>query len=181
MADADQMTDMAGLIDASDLDALTDKMRAPAASSSIDIEKAEAERFCKFLGTQHWLERVEKWRNMTNFVETYTDTSDYWHPVDRQRPIYEDALQKAGDWFAANGGPRTMRIDDDQVEVRLYENGKQWGFPNNEILVFLVKGRLNNGDVVQCPQSYLLSPEQVAHLKLTNRWPTKRRRGEALH
>lgn len=173
MADADQMTDMNGLIDAGDLDALTDKMRPPA-----ETPKAP-ELHIAGGHPDSWIEPIAKWRDMTNFVVPYVDTSNPWKDVERQRPIFVDAMEKAGQWFGERGGPTPMTITDEQIEVRLYPKTKQ--------IVFFVKGYLprSGADGVmerkECGVPYMLTRGQVGWLKATNRWPTERPKDEALH
>lgn len=175
----DEMTDMSGLVDAADLDALADKLKAPAPASN----QPAPELHIAGGHPDAWIEPIAKWRDMTNFVVPYIDTSNPWKDVERVRPIFVDAMEKAGQWFGERGGPAPMNITDEQIEVRLYPKTKQ--------IVFFVKGYLprrgSDGkpsglmEKKECGIPYMLTREQVGWLKATNRWPTKRPRDESLH
>lgn len=176
MADADQMTDMAGLVDAGDLDALTDKMKAPPQAAPEPVGG----------GTDGWIEPIAKWRDLTQFVVPYTDTSNPWKEVERQRPMFVDAMEKAGQWFGERGGPIPMTIADDAIEVRLYPYTRLPDGRRAPQLWFFVKGMIRDsasGLLVagETGISYMLSREQVGFLKSTNRWPLKRPVGESVH
>ena len=129
--------------------------------------------------TQSWIEPIAKWRDLTEFVVPYIDTSSPWQDVERQRPIFVDAMEKAGQWFGERGGPAPMTITDDAIEVRLYPKTKQ--------IVFFVTGMIRDargtGLMIrkECGIPYMLTRDQVGFLKATNRWPTTKPVGELVH
>lgn len=113
----------------------------------------------------HVIEDLDKWKALTNFVTDYIDTSNPWKDVVRQRPIFEDAYQKARAFFLERGALEPCKIPDSAITVQLH--------PRTHQLVFFFKRGIGGRGKVECAVPYMLTPDQVGWLKATGRWPDK--------
>lgn len=111
------------------------------------------------------IEDVGKWKALTNFLTDYVDTSNPWKDVIKQRPIFEDAYEKARAWFLAQGALEPLRFPDSAITIQLH--------PRTHQLVFIFCRGIGGLGKKECAVPYILSPDQVGWLKATGRWPEK--------
>lgn len=123
--------------------------------------------------TMAWVDDLAKWKSLSLFTETYIDTSDPYRHVERQRPIFADAVAKATEWFKERGALFPIVFPDDAIEVRVY--------PRTYQVVFFFRRAIAGTAPRECGIPYMLSNDQVGWLKATNRWPTKKPPGEPVH
>lgn len=101
------------------------------------------------------------WKSLTNFVVDYEDTSDYWRPRIRKRPIFLDAVAKAIAFFEKEGALAPIAFADDAIAVHCH--------PKTHTVVFLFK-RSVAGTAKECAVEYPLTPAMIGWLRATERW-----------
>lgn len=115
-------------------------------------------------GDIHYIvDDLAKWKSLGNFLVPYIDASNPWKEVERQRPIFDDAVAKATDWFQKNGALLPIRFPDSAIEVHLH--------PNTHQVVFFFKRGIGGLGKKECGVPYMLPNDQVGWMKATGRWP----------
>lgn len=109
---------------------------------------------------------IGAWKSLTNFVVDYEDVSDYWRPKIKKRPIFDDAVAKAREFFEKRGAIFPVigsnPFSDDAIEIRTY--------PRTYQVVFFFR-RSVAGKPLECGVPYPLTADMVGWLKATGRWP----------
>lgn len=105
---------------------------------------------------------LQKWKSLANFLVPYIEVQP-WKDVEKRRPIFDDAVAKATEWFRERGALEPIRFPDNAIEVHLH--------PLSHQVVFFFKRVIGGSGEKECGIPYMLSNDQVGWLKATNRWP----------
>jgi hypothetical protein len=120
-----------------------------------------------------FVEPIGRWRDdLRQFTVPFEDPRNAFAPV-LQLPIFQDACEKAGNYFADRGALWPVRITEDSMEIHLHPYSLDMFGRLTPQVVFLFKKEIA-GKKIECGVPYMLSQEQVGFLKATGRWPNGR-------